>query len=401
MAEDFVGARVRSWRLKRGVSQRTLAGLAGISQGYVSQIEAGLKEIDKRSTLIRLADALQVSVADLTGQPYAPGDATHARALAFVPAIRAALISLVYLDLADAPARPMEELADHTRRLMAARQACDYAEAAGLIAPLLLDLGAAAYSPASTHRPDGLRLLTLATYHASFLLKYLGFVDLPLAAAERCSDAARELGAPEFIGLSDYARLHHLPPESRGVGRKLAAAATERLAHESSPEALQTYGMLHLTCAWTDALADRPGDAQTHLGEAAAVAARLGGDPADGGFAELQFGPTNIAQWRVSLELETGSPGRAVELARAVDPKQILSRSRRTQFHIEHGAALAATRRADGEALTQFITAERIAPQRVRLSPIVRDNVGVLLRRARANAGVDHLRELAARVGVA
>ena len=41
MAEDYVGARVRFWRLKRGLSQRTLAGLAGMSPGYISQIEAG------------------------------------------------------------------------------------------------------------------------------------------------------------------------------------------------------------------------------------------------------------------------------------------------------------------------------------------------------------------------
>lgn len=401
MAEDFVGARVRFWRLKRALSQQTLAGLAGISQGYVSQIEAGLKEIDKRSTLVRLADALQVSVADLTGQPYAPADAPHARALAFVPDIRAALISLAYLDLPEAPARGVEELSAATQRLMTARRTCDYAKATSLIAPLLRDLGAAAYSPTATHRADALRLLTLTTYQAAFVLKYLGFVDLPLAAAERCADAAAELGKPEYVGLADFARLHNLPSESRSVGRKLATAATERLQHETAPEALQTYGMLHLTCAWTEALAGEPADARTHLEEAAAVAVRLGEDPPEGGFAEMNFGPTNVAQWRLSLALETGEPGKAVELARAVDPRRILSNSRRTQFHIEHGAALAATRRSDGEALAQFINAERIAPQRVRLSPVVRDNVGTMLRRARVSAGGEHLRELASRVGVA
>ena len=114
----------------------------------------------------------------------------------------------------------------------------------------------------------------------------------------------------------------------------------------------------------------------------------------------MNFGPTNVAQWRVSLALEGGEPGQAVELARA-EPRRILSDSRRAQFHIEYGAALAATHRSDGEVLAQFVNAERIAPQRVRLSPTVRDNVGTLLRRARANAGGDHLRELASRVGVA
>src|SRR4051794_11091848 len=96
--EDFAGARVRYWRLKRGLSQRALADLAGLSQGYVSQVESGTKPIDRRSTLVRLADALQVSVAEIVGQPYAPGDPQHARALTAVPDIRAALVGLAYGD---------------------------------------------------------------------------------------------------------------------------------------------------------------------------------------------------------------------------------------------------------------------------------------------------------------
>ena len=95
-----------------------------------------------------------------------------------------------------------------------------------------------------------------------------------------------------------------MPSESRSDGRKLAAVATERVQRETTPQALQTYGMPHLTCAWTDALAGQPGDAQTHLDEAAAVADRLGDDPAQGGFAEMNFGPTNAARWREICFLE-------------------------------------------------------------------------------------------------
>lgn len=401
MSEDFAGARIRSWRLRRGVSQRALAGLAGVTQGYVSQIEAGLKEIERRSTLVRFAEALQVSVADLTGQPFVPGDPQHARALAAVPDIRAALIALVFGDVAEAPSRSLDELDAETRRLMTHRRRCEYADAARLIAPLLRGLGAAAYSPKSTGRDAALRLLTLATYHCVFVLKYLGFVDLPMTAAERCHAAAQGVERPEFLGLADYARLHALPPESREVGRKLADAATTRIATATSADSLQVYGMLHLTSAWADALAGNADDADAHVAEAAKIADRLGPDRADGGFAEVNFGPTNVAQWRVSLTLEQGVHGRAIDLARTVNPANILSRSRRVAFHIDYGSALAASRRNDREALSQFVTAERVAPQRVRLSPVVRDTVGAMLRRARADAGGDALRGLAARIGVA
>jgi len=99
--------------------------------------------------------------------------------------------------------------------------------------------------------------------------------------------------------------------------------------------------------------------------------------------------------------LESGEAGRAVELSRSIRPEAIISTSRRAAFHIDVGNALAAGRRNDAEALAQFVCAERVAPQRVRLSPMVRETVGAMLRRARADAGGDALRGLAARVGIA
>jgi transcriptional regulator with XRE-family HTH domain len=402
MPDDFAGARIRNWRLKRGISQRVLAGLAGVSQGYVSQVEAGLKEIERRSTLVRFADALQVSVAEIVGQPYAPGDPQHARALTAVPEIRAALVGLAYLDLPSAPSRSLAELGTDVSRLMRCRRRCEYADAAHLIAPLLRDLGAAAYSPGAQDRAAGLRLLALTTHNAAFVLKYLGFVDLSLTAAERCHDAASTLDAPEWIGLAEYSRLHTLPPESRAVGRQLASATTDRLSRElTSPEILQAYGMLHLTTAWTEAVTGHMDAAEAHLREAQQVADRLGPDPHDGGFAQMNFGPTNVNQWRMSLALESGNPGRAVELSNAIRPEAIMSTSRLAAFHMDVGNAIAAGRRNDAEALAQFVRAERVAPQRVRLSPMVRETVGAMLRRARADAGGDTLRGLAARVGVA
>jgi hypothetical protein len=115
----------------------------------------------------------------------------------------------------------------------------------------------------------------------------------------------------------------------------------------------------------------------------------------------MNFGPTNVDHWRMSLAIESGEPGRAVELARDINPDAISSPSRRATFHIELGGALAAGRRRDAEALAQFVAAERVAPQRVRLSPAVRETVGAMLRRARADAGGNSLRSLASRVGVA
>lgn len=93
---DHIGLRVRRWRLKRDLSQRVLADLAGLTQGYIAQIERGTAPLDKRSTQLALARALQVSLADLTGQPYDPAGLEHLDAARHVPALRSALAELSF-----------------------------------------------------------------------------------------------------------------------------------------------------------------------------------------------------------------------------------------------------------------------------------------------------------------
>jgi transcriptional regulator with XRE-family HTH domain len=400
MSGDFLGARVRFFRVQRGFTQRTLATLADLPQGRLSPLEAGLRPVDTPATLGRLAAALRVSVADLTGQPFTPGDDRQIRARTAIPDVRAALTGLTCADLPEVPSRTLVELDDGVRRLMRSRRSCDYAEAVHLISGLVTDLGSAAYRLTNGRaRRASLRLLVLATYHATLVLRYLGDVDLPLAAARCCHDAARELAEPEFTGLADYALLLAVPAGGHARRYRLAVAAIERLPVNGKPAVRQAYGMLHLAGAGAAASAGDPACAAAHLAEAADLAGRLGGDPPDGGFAELQFGPTNVAQWRVSVALSGGAHGTAVELARLVDPAAVASPSRRAAFHIDVGSALAAGRGDDAGAVAQFVAAERIAPYRAQLSPVVRDTVGVLLRRARSRAGGGQLRGLATRLG--
>ena len=156
-----------------------------------------------------------------------------------MPGIRAALIGLACLDLQPAPERTLAELDAGVRELMRCRR-CEYADAALMIAPLLRDLesewgvpgswddvilGPNADGSQSKDHPEGLRLLTLTTYTAAFVLKYLGFVDLSLSAAERCHNAARELGAPEWVGLAGAFATAHA--SARVPGRRSPASLVD------------------------------------------------------------------------------------------------------------------------------------------------------------------------------
>ncbi|SDI30230.1 helix-turn-helix domain-containing protein [Alteribacillus bidgolensis] len=56
-----IGKYIRKAREEKGISARELSRRSGISQGYISQIETGKHSTPKKSTVIKLADALKIS----------------------------------------------------------------------------------------------------------------------------------------------------------------------------------------------------------------------------------------------------------------------------------------------------------------------------------------------------
>ena len=65
-----IGQEIRRIRKWRGMTLEALAGLAGFTKGYLSRIENGYVAVDRRSTLIKIATALRVSIADLGGKHF-------------------------------------------------------------------------------------------------------------------------------------------------------------------------------------------------------------------------------------------------------------------------------------------------------------------------------------------
>jgi hypothetical protein len=87
-------------------------------------------------------------------------------------------------------------------------------------------------------------------------------------------------------------------------------------------------------------------------------------------------------------------------LARGIDITD-MSASRCAGFYTDLGRGLAIERAYRQEAVVALRTAERLAPQRVRTNPFVRDTVTDLMRRARRDAVGRELRGMAYRMGLA
>lgn len=386
---DTIGARIRYWRMRRGgMSQAVLAGLAGVSQPYISQVESGRKTVDRRSTLVAIAAALQVTVADLLGQGTEPGDPARERAAECVPAIWSALI-----EIEDGERRPLtrtrSEVAADIARSDQLRYRSNYPAMARMLPGLLVEAAAV-----------GGTTLAQVAYQASTCLRHLGYRHLALNAARVAVAAAEEAEEPAWLGASRFAYVQSLPIESAPLAARAAdRSLTELQARARDEPVRQMLGQLHLSAALTSTVSGRVDVARDHLAEASREAATLG-DPADGaGFNGCGFGPTNVGLWEMSIAAESGESGRVIELSRGVRPQVLAASIRQMSYWVDLGRALTESGR-DAEALTAFVRAEQAAPVPFGLNPLVQDAVVSMAQRAKRRAVPNELRLLASRLGI-
>jgi transcriptional regulator with XRE-family HTH domain len=59
VTEGPIGERIRIYRKRRGLSQKELAGLVARSESWLSQVERGIRSVDRLSVLIDIARVLK------------------------------------------------------------------------------------------------------------------------------------------------------------------------------------------------------------------------------------------------------------------------------------------------------------------------------------------------------
>jgi hypothetical protein len=124
------------------------------------------------------------------------------------------------------------------------------------------------------------------------------------------------------------------------------------------PEAQSLYGVCQLVLAITAARDNDRAAAYQHLDLARQVAERVGDGRDDYG---TVFGPVNVAVHAVSVAVDLGDAGHALDLARDIDYK-MLSPERQAR-HLIDLAAAHAMRRQIGEAIHDLLEAEKITPE--------------------------------------
>ena len=396
---DVEGARTIGWRLRRvrddrGKSLRVIAGLAAMSKATLSRIERGERS-PTLNELVALADALQISVSELTRLPVPAPANGHTDST--TTAVGLAL-DAIEVGHPGGLVLPVAVLRERVARFLQHKRACRLPEVAAELPGLVRDV----HTTLATGADHG-ELLELAVYlhvHVTSywlilaaapadLLRRVVFLAWRLAqerdevttlgvagfgvAETLLNDGAFELGQTELGSLT-------LPPTT---------AATAGLV-----------GVLTAVHAKAAALNGRPGEAAAAMDAAAEMAGRFGeiGETDLLGFGE--FGPTWVGFRRVRLVLDAGEPDRAVSIAEGLHPDQHPFPYGRAAHWVGYGRALAQLRGRRDDAVRALRRAETMNPVRVRRNPFVRDTIAVLLPGARRDAVGQELRDMASRAGL-
>ena len=64
----MIGKRIKEFRKKKGWSQQKLAEKAGLSYNTITKIEQGAATKPTIQTMIKIADAFQISIDELVGR---------------------------------------------------------------------------------------------------------------------------------------------------------------------------------------------------------------------------------------------------------------------------------------------------------------------------------------------
>ncbi|MFD0899507.1 helix-turn-helix domain-containing protein [Actinomadura sediminis] len=400
MADDArIGENVRAARQFRGMSLEATAGLVGRSKGWLSKIENGQARLERRSDIRSLAEALEVSAADLLGEP-TPAIRPRERDYGDIIPLRETLFDSSLDDPPDVPTRPLRALADlwqaePTRRK---RRAADDAHLSTVLPGLLGELHVHAAEGDEQERVLALRLLVEVCMSAVNMLRHLGQVDLAWIAADRAEQAASRLDDSVMIGAAAVAQASARPSPTMSRPLREAERASAVLGSDIGEDRTgnEVYGMLLLYAALARQIDGDDTGASERTAEAARVAERLGEQPADSpGEGWQSFGPANVAVWRTTLAVEAGEPEAALRIAADVDVRGLPRRTRAASLAIEQSRALAMLGR-DEAAVRQIRRAEKMSAVTVHKNPMVRDLVADLYNRS---AGRD-LRGLAWRMNL-
>jgi transcriptional regulator with XRE-family HTH domain len=393
--QKVLGRKIAAERRRRGLSQPELARMVDRSVAWVSQVERGVRKVDRMSVLEALAAALDVPLAELAAE--APVVAAVVEESPGVSGLRLVLSGAyalrAMLDGRRAPA--VSTLRAKTSKVWGLTHAGRYTELTDLLRSLVPDLEAAIRSVPEEQRAEVSALLATTYQACSAALAKLGEPDAAWIAADRAMAAAERAGNPMLVAAGAF-RLVFVFINARHYNQaeetaRTAAEALWPMADQGDPQAMSLWGGLTLQRAVVAAHMNDPDTAYGQLERGNQIAGRLGEGR---GEYNTEFGPANVRLYEIAVAVELGDAGRALRAATNVDTTG-LSAERQARMLIDVARAHAQRRQVQ-EAVSALLQAEAITPEQVRGHALVRQLVSDLL--TMQDPPATELRDLAKRL---
>lgn len=400
-----MGQRIATLRRRKGLSQKTLAGLIGRSESWLSQVERGQREVGKLADIHHLAQALGVSADSIVGTPTPSSSGRAEDADTFTElanTLRRYLDLGPFLPVEPRP-QPVTDLDAALDAANAAYQGADYRAAFAALPSLVATVDELGWDvPRAAHHTTHAWIITAKALHK------VGENRLSSLAADRAANASRR----GDIADQGFAARQVAENRMRAGDLDTAETLTVDMAHRidaaapagsppgSSPAIISAQGALWLLGAVIAARRTERFEALDRIDRAETLAERLGHD---GNVGWSAFGPANVAIHAVSVAAELGDAGEALNVSRHVDPDQLPAGliSRRAQLHLDLAWALTQQRR-DAEAIIHLLDAEDIAPNLIAVHPRIRAALSDLLGRTKPHiGGYRQLQGIATRAGLA
>ncbi|WP_030206243.1 helix-turn-helix domain-containing protein [Streptomyces bikiniensis] len=387
---EEIGRRVRRARLRLGMPQADLATALGKSQGWVSKMERGLIELDRVGLLNQIAAELHVHPNDLIGRPYSnsPDDNQwQVAASSILRELRRYDLSPIF----DGTPRPAPQLWREVTRLHRLRDTASNVAILRVLPDLFREARALAEVSEGHEREEAYAIYAVCCKFAHTAAHSLGHPELVAMACERAAWSARLSGDPVLPAVADWMRVWDMwatADWSDALTLSDKAIGSVQQAYErGEPLAVRAWGTLQLRAAVSAARAGRASEAEDRIGYAKDAAERMdaySGAPVYDRHS-LTFSAGNVQIHAISVALEMGEQGKALEINRRTSPELVgaLPNSRQGHHHMDIARAWLWDGNRD-KALGELETAERIAPQLVRNHPIARSTLRSIVYAERA-----------------